>query len=426
MRGEPEPEDPGYFENVLRNFPKDSVEVVRFMTSMFRPEEFTSAISSLATDPEARSQVWAGMKDTYGSLENLGRYSEEHPAQFWTDAVSLLTGGAGLAKLAGGPALTGRAGAAAGAIAETGKAMVDPSRLPGLARKAAGSEKLGIPEKLYETAMKIPPGSLKAQERAKVIHTLLREEKLALKPKAVERMSRDIERLDIGIEGTLEYISAQGANMDAADILNAIDGLKDQYKGMSNPDKYYKALDAVKDEYATHAFVSAIEEGGTIPLADANIMKKAAYQEVAQWYKKGQMPETGRVGIRNKPEAIAKAEAAKTIRQTILDHPEVPKHMKTELAREAGLMNARKWVERATNRGGNLDVIHLSGMMFGILVEKGVPGAVAFQWVKNSQSQIAVKLAHGSKLVRAAGGAARTGSLGSFQAGRLAEEAKVE
>ena len=80
---------------------------------------------------------------------------------------------------------------------------------------------------------------------------------------------------------------------------------------------------------------------------------------------------------------MAKSRAASAIREAILSHPDIPQSVAKNLSREAGLANARKWVERATNRGGNLDPISLDGIVFGMLIEGGLPGTVAYRIAKS-------------------------------------------
>jgi len=218
----------------------------------------------------------------------------------------------------------------------------------------------------------------------------------------------------------LKNLSRVGADADIGVITKRLEALKKKYANRPDAQPYMDAIDKVKDQFIEHSFVS----GGRISLADAHQLKKGTYQEIQSWYKKGQKPETGRVGIRNDPQAVAKAEAAATLRDAVLEHPRVPAKIKAMMKKEAGLMNARKWVERATNRGGNLDVINLSGMMFGVLVDRGVPGALAWKIVstQGAKSRLAIGIANGSEKLRKLGVVTKAGSLGSFQAGRLAEQ----
>ena len=85
-------------------------------------------------------------------------------------------------------------------------------------------------------------------------------------------------------------------------------------------------------------------------------------------------------------------------------------------------MNARKWVERATNRGGNLDPISLSGMLFGVLAEKGIPGAAAWRIAVSQpvMSRFAIWLGSGSEKLSLLEKAAMLGTIGMYQAGRTA------
>ncbi len=232
-----------------------------------------------------------------------------------------------------------------------------------------------VPESIMSRTMKMPPGSLKAESREKVLETMVRQEKLPLGKKTLPKMNEMIAEIDDGIAKTLENISSQGGSIDANSMSRALDKLKTRFANRSNPKEYYDVIDSVKQDYISHSFVNR----GQLSLSDAQKLKKGTYEEIQAYYGKLHKPETGRVGIKNDIEAQAKAEVAKTLRQEVLNHPDVPESIRKSMGKEAGLMNARKWVERAVNRGQNLDPINLSGMLFGVLVEGGVSKAVAYR-----------------------------------------------
>ena len=433
--------DPNTIVNMVGNIPGDAFETVSNMVYPLRhPVEFSKGIKSIMTDPVVRAKVVEGLKETHGSFENFGRYSEEHPVQFGLDVTTIL-GGLGL--LANVPAKLGATGKAARIASEAGKAatktarVLDPQAKIGQAvsgvRKVVGSEKLGIPEKLTAASMKIPLTALRAEERAKVFKAIVRDEKLSLSPKSFDKMRSDIKVIDEGISAKLDELSDLGTEVDIADVVTALDDLKKDFKYRRVPKSYFDALDEVKDSYIKHILVKGGPEGalnlpggGKIKIADAHNMKKGAYREIGEFYKRGQQPLASKAGIKDPIESVAVAEAARALRASILDHPDVPKSIKKDLAREASLANASKWVERAIARGENLDVVTLSGMMFGVLVEKGVPGTLAYHMMRKHQSQLGLLLAHGSSKMRKAGAKVRPGTLGAFQAGRLVQEANSE
>ncbi len=376
-------------------------------------EKLPESVGSLEVGASKRYPQAIGKEfsEAYGGLENIKTTLAEHPARVVMD-VSTLLGGTGAALKAGGLARTGGIVTKVGEIANP---ITVPTKLLSEARKIAS--KLGLPEEIYARAMKIPPGSLRQEDRAKVINTLVRNEELPLGKWTREKINIAVKDIDSKIQNTLDVLSTQGKSIDINTITNSLDNLKLEFKNRPNPQKYYNVIDRVKTEYINHAF----NNNGQIKLSDAQALKKGTYTELENFYAKGAKPETGRVGIRNDIEAAAKAKAASTIRESILQHPDVPAEVRDLLSREAGLMQARKWVERAANRGANLDIASLGSMAFGILVEHGVPAATAYRIATFPavQSRLALFLAHGSETAQKVGDIVRTTSPSAFQAGRI-------
>ena len=333
--------------------------------------------------------------ETYGGIENLKETISKHPGKIIGDISTLAISGAKGAQMAG--------------LSKLAKAMevtADVTNPLGLAGKGAEAIRKGIsatelPESLYARTMKIPPGSLREEGRERVLKTLVREEGLPLGKNTVDKMNVTIKELDTDIGNVIKNVSKQGADIDINTVMNGLENLKKNYRNRPDPQAYYDAIDAAKQEYSNHAFVNQ----GRISLADAHDLKKGTYAEIQDYYMKQQKPETGRIGVKNDIDAVAKAEAAKVLREEVLNHPGVPSVVKEQMSKEAGLMNARKWVERATNRGGNLDPVSLSGFLFGIMVEKGMPATAAWR-IATSQpvmSRIAIGLAGGSETLKAMG-----------------------
>ena len=87
-------------------------------------------------------------------------------------------------------------------------------------------------------------------------------------------------------------------------------------------------------------------------------------------------------------------------------------------------MSARKWVERAANRGGNINPASLGSMLFGVLSEGGVPAAMAFRLAmdQNMMSRFAISLEGGSKIMKEVSRVGKSASLVGFQVGRMQME----
>jgi hypothetical protein len=460
-----QPKEGFSFSKMLGNIPSSGIEFGKnILSAITSPVQTTTGIAKLAkgTDVKLRELMGqkippeqAGLKQypdafyqeaivkRYGSLDNFLNTLQTDPVGVAADASVILSGtGAGL-KVAGL--------AKAGKVASTVGELANPAAWPG---KAAGGirELLGrsnLPESIYARSLKIPPGSLKEEGRANVIETLVRDEKLPLGKGTRAEINSIIKELDDGITKTLDDLSSSGSQFSIDTISIALDNFKDNFSNRPNPQRYYNAIDKVKKDFIEHDFVARkeventilrqskiVNETGkpfevpetvktyipdTINLSDAQALKKGTYAELEQYYTKGQKPETGRVGIRNDVEAAGKAKVAQTLRNSILSSPDVPESVRTDLSREAGLMAARKWVERAANRGQNLDPISLGGMAFGILIEGGVPGAVAYKIATSQsvQSRLALFIAHGSEKIKALGEYGIPTTLGAYQAGKV-------
>ena len=354
--------------------------------------------------------------ESYGGLENIKRTIAEKPEQLFMDLATALTGTKGILPSTG---ILGKVGSISRKAGELTNPLSWPGDIGGLVRK--GISATGLPKSLFERTMKIPPGSVKQAKRESIIDTMVSKEGLPLGKGTVPKMNQMIKELDDGITGTLNNVVSQtGANLDINVVSNALDSLKQKFSNRPNPQRYYDIIDNVKDDYVNHAYVNK----GRLDIAKAHDLKKGTYQEIAEWYKKSDKPETGRVGIQNQPEAIAKDTAARALREAIVNHPDVPEGLKNQLSKEAGLMEARRWVERAVNRGQNIDPIRLSSILFGMLVEHGVPGAIAFQWAGSQPalSRFAIWLKKGSKTIQDIGEIAKPGALATYQTSRIQME----
>ncbi len=421
--------EPSWGESLKKGFGLD--KAIGFGEQVISP--IISPIKTLKGLGEMGKQMGGGFEPVYdekGKLrgfKKVGVASLPTTAERWKEPKKTLTedpaGGYGM--LADVSALTSGVGGLAGKTSTVGKIaggvgeFTNPISWPGKVAKT-GREligKTGIPESIYARSMKIPPGSLREENRASVINTLVRDEKLPLGKATRTEINSIVEEIDNGITNTLDNLSSTGSKFNIDTVSTALDNLKDNFNNRPNPKQYYNVIDKVKKDFIQHSFVN----NGKITLSDAQALKKGTYTELEQYYAKGIKPETGRVGIKNDVEAAAKAKAASTLRNAILNNTDVPDSVRMDLSREAGLMAARKWVERAANRGQNLDPISLGGMAFGILVEGGVPGAVAYKIATSQvvQSRLAIFLAHGSETLRKAGEIAKPVGLGSYQVGKI-------
>ncbi len=420
------PENSFSFSQMVSNIPSSGVEFLKnTVQPLLHPIETGKTltktgigfIEKLIPGDQGHEQFADSMLnffvERYGGMDRFLNTIQNDPVGFAAD-LSTVFGGAGTALQASKIGLLSKAGKVASKAGKVLNPAMAPFEAAGGVRKLIS--KTEIPESLYASTMKMPPGSLGEEGRASVLKTLVREERLPLGKQTLVKVKQIIGDLDNRITKTLEDLSQQGSTVDINVVVNALDDLKQTYKNRPNPQPYYDAVDAVKADYINHSF----SRQGKLTLTDAQALKKGTYQEIQSYYLKQQKPETGRIGIQNDVDAASKAKAAAALRQAVLDEPSVPQGIKTAMKREAGLMNARKWIERATNKSGNLDPISLSGMLFGVLAEKGIPGAAAWRIAVSQpvMSRFAILLGTGSETLTLLEKAAMPGTIGMFQAGR--------
>ena len=183
--------------------------------------------------------------ERYGGMDKFLKTVQNDPVGFAAD-LSTVFGGAGTALQASKIGLLSKAGK----VASTAGKVLNPVTAP---FEAAGGvrtllSKTELPESIYARTMKMPPGSLGEEGRASVLQTLVREEKLPLGKNTLFKVNQIIKDTDKKIGDTLEALSQQGAQVDINVVVNALDDLKTAYKNRPNPQPYYDAIDAVKQE----------------------------------------------------------------------------------------------------------------------------------------------------------------------------------
>ena len=392
-------------------------------TPLTAPPEAAQTIQGLSKIPGAMYDRWSDpmktmREDPAGAYGLLG------------DASMLATGGGSLLSKVPGLAKTGQVISKVGAMAEPITAVTQAVGVP-----LRILSKTNVPEWAYGTAMKMPPGSLRIEERAQILDYLVRKEKLSLGSNTRDKLNNLVETIEKKIQPTLDSLSVSGSEFDMAPVYKELDDLKITFANRRNAKEVNAIIDEVKRTYMDHDFITKTEMSPLQPttnilyqqqfpwietkpitisreagLSKAQTLKKGAYAELETFYKKGAAPETARAGLKNDFDSIGVSKVASKLRENILNHPDTPNWIKPLLEREAGAMQARKWVERAANRGANIDPMSLGSMAFGILTEAGVPAALAYQiggsrWFLSKMALLAahppIKLSSGMSFSRA-------------------------
>lgn len=386
------------------------------------------------------------LTDRYGSWDKIKQTLMQDPAGVATDLSTIFGGLGGVAQMSKLSWLQ-KLGQGLSYTSKVVNPITAPIEAAGAVRAGLGATK--IPEWLYGTAMKIPPGSVAAEVRDSILHTLVREEKLPLNRGTRAEMNRRIGSLDEKISSLLDEYSSAGKEIKADEIVQALNNLKLEYKNRPGAVEIYAAIDEVKDKFLQHEFwrQKAITTNSMAPSIlldssgkpfmvpsprttlsadsiswkDAWNLKKGTWADLETYFQKGAKPESGRSGMKGWEDASAYARAARTIRDSIVNSPDIPDTLRVALMKEKGLMEARKWVERAANRGANLDPMSLGSLAFGILTDNGLPATIAYKVVmsQNVMSRLSLWMANGSKALSKAESLALPITNSLFQGGRL-------
>ena len=437
---------PGRFLNAAKNIPGDFGQAVGGMAkAAMHPIETIKNLGSLGVGgmqmgldqifPHPKEETSHQQMFRKGIMEpiqgyikdpsKLADYAEEHPIQALMNLSPALKGAGAAAKL-GGLTRTGNV------LADIGKYTSLPTMgVPTAVRK--GLDFKGVSSnKLMEKTVKVPPASLSHAEKKRVSETMLRE-KTPVGAGPFSKMGSTIKELDDNITKVLDSVSDKrlgvGSEIDVSRAVSGLNALEKSYSNRIKPPEYTEAVKNLKQDILSHEYVkraTSVQQtgmgfdpqagpphpinnptystysqistpSGRMSLSDAHSLKKGIYQDITEFYHKGEKPLTGKVGIQNESAALAASKVAHELKEQILNHPDVPREIRKMLSREADLVNARRWVERAINREGNIDLMSLSGMIFGQLVDKGLPATVAYKLTRMApvQSRLAIVLRHG-------------------------------
>lgn len=311
--------------------------------------------------PSAQEQQFRGavvdpLKRVAEDPSIAAQWAVEHPAQ----AALIASGVAGAGARAAGAANLPKIADTLGVVRDATN-WVSPSVKTGatLTREALQ----GVPESLYARSTKIPPGSVSDAKRTQIIDTLVNKEKIPLGKKSLSTIAARNADIGTAIDDALSQLSATGSSSPVQPVLDRLESLKSKFANRLDWQEVNSVIDDVKTRISDHP----LAQNGQLSIEGVRDLKRGIGNQLEEYYRTKNKPETGRVGIKNKPEAQAMDAAASELRDTLLNHPDVPASVKADLRRQAGLMQARQWVERAVNRGGNLDPIGLSSLVFSAL-----------------------------------------------------------
>lgn len=311
--------------------------------------------------PEAFGQM---VLDRYGGVDKALNTLYTDPVGAAADASTLL-GPASLgvripqraATLAGMTRTADALGKTAGGLS-TLSAMTDPIRMTGqvvgLPVRLAGG-----PRRLYQSALKPPPGSNSTAEVRRMVETGLREN-IPVNEAGMTKLWGLVDDLNAKVQGAVDAAAQRGVTVDPEAVAQRIEQARPAFEQQVNPERSMRLLDKSKAEFLRQHQVQApytkvlpgiqqpgyfaIGSGTTpypvpIPADKAQAIKQGTYRQLKKSY--GEMKN-------------ASVEAQKALARGIREElgaaiPEIG----ALNAREGSLLGLSEELERAVRRGAN-------------------------------------------------------------------------
>jgi hypothetical protein len=335
--------------------------------------------------PEAFGQMVA---DRYGSVDKAVETMYKDPVGAAADASTLLGAASlaaripqGAATLAGMTRTADIAGKTARGLA-TASAVTDPIRavgqIPGTISRAVGG-----PQRLYQSALKPPPGSNSTAEVRAMVETGLREN-IPVSEKGMTKLWSLVDDLNTKVQDAVDAAGRRGVTVDPEAVAQRVEQLRPTLEAQVNPEKSMRLLDKSKAEFlrqheirapytqiAPNYYGQGYVPAGTgstsipvpIPAAEAQAIKQGTYRQLKKDYGK----------MKN-----ATIEAQKALARGIREElgaaiPEI----EALNAREGKLLGLSEELERAVRRGANHQMFGIGTplAMTGMASATGSPAA---------------------------------------------------
>lgn len=258
-------------------------------------------------------------------------------------------------------------------------------------------------------ALKIPPKQANVPTRAKAVRSLIAED-LGLSERGLTKAIKKIDELDNQVSAAIKEASMGGESVNVQVLVDRLDALKPKFANRANPKEYYHIIDQVKTEIATHPYTVTVGDEIRIPLQKAHELKKGLYQEIDSYYVNITSSEPKKIAAAQ-TESVAKSAVANSLREEILNNPLIPKDVASKLSREAGLMNSKKWINRAVARAGNHDIITFNDVLLGTLVNAGIPKTIGIRILRSPRVQARIGILLSQLGKRSVGKAVQYGTL---------------
>lgn len=373
----PGPPQPNFGKNLVRSgvdFATGLVKGAQGIASLGFPNSVVTLAKAAQGDPEAKAKVDAVLhapmavanhyKERYGGMENIGRTAYEDPVGFLAD-VSVLSSGVGAAAKIPAAAKF-PAAVKAGEMASKIGLATDPIAAPlALATKAIPA---GVPERLYQSALKPTPKGFRKVEpttgERKLIATGLREG-IPVSGGGYAKTDKLVDALEQSTEEALKAGKQAGETIDPVAVARRVDPLLSKNSPFQtvDPASDLSAIEGVKSRFLENhtppvppAPVIVGPNGKPfpppppppptpIPIEEAQAIKRNTYRQLKDKY-----------GKQGAAATEAEKAIARGLKEEIINlHPE----LRQAGERQGALIELQDELERYLRRHGNREIVSL-------------------------------------------------------------------
>lgn len=217
--------------------------------------------------------VWQSLVDSYGSPEKALRSLQERPVETALDALTLVSGGAGLVRgaatgVAKIPAMQGAGNVAD--IAGKVQAVSDPFNMAkrGVQAGVAAVRSNKAPQEMYLSAVK-PYKKFTDAERTSAAQTALNEQIMPT-PGGLRRLDKKMVELGDKIDNLISTAENTGKKVQLAEVSRAVRELRDKWKKSPRPEalKDVAILERYMDDFAEQ-----LQKQGNLPLSPSQLQE---------------------------------------------------------------------------------------------------------------------------------------------------------
>lgn len=304
-------------------------------------------INSLKADSEARQAVYQKAEDAFKKGDYAGG-----SAHLLYSFIPML--GPQLSQ-AGGDFQQGNYAKGAGASVGLGLSMVAPEVLPSAIGKLAPKAAMeALSKRMYQSALKPPPGSYSTAEVSNMVNTGL-DNKIPVSEAGASRLNQLVSDLNDKVKAQIAGGAKSGATIDPYDVSVRADQIKAKFANQVNPEADAAAIDSSKQEFLRQNSIPPASGIGPsqpnpIPVDEAQALKQGTYRQLkANAYN----------GMSN-----ATVEAQKALARGIKEELETQfPEIKGLNAREGQMINLDGALERAIRRTNNRDILSIGGKL---------------------------------------------------------------